>query len=101
MHLYIIQSDKTGDFKIRKSKHPEKRLKQLQTGNQNKLKLILVVENSGHLEKRIHNLIKEKSRQKSRGEWFNFDLSTYLPLEIYENIDLDVFNTWWDKSNTF
>jgi hypothetical protein len=97
MHLYIIQSDKTGDFKIGRSKHPEKRLKQLQTGNQNKLKLILVVENSGHLEKRIHNSIKEKSRQKSRGEWFEFNLSTYLPLEIYESIDLDVFNVWWDK----
>ena len=38
--LYIIQSDKTGMIKIGRSKNPQKRLKQLQTGNPNKLKLI-------------------------------------------------------------
>ena len=38
--LYIIQSDLTGMIKIGRSRHPQKRLKQLQTGNPNKLKLI-------------------------------------------------------------
>ena len=39
-HLYFIQSDITGMIKIGRSKDPVKRLKQLQTGNANKLKLI-------------------------------------------------------------
>ena len=38
--LYIIQSDVSGNIKIGRSKDPQKRLKQLQTGNPNKLKLI-------------------------------------------------------------
>ena len=71
-HLYIIQSDKTGAIKIGRSKNPSKRLKQLQTGCPDKLKLLVIFENKGHLEKNLHRRLKSyKSRR--RGEWFDFD----------------------------
>ena len=49
--LYIIQSDVTGMIKIGRSKNPQKRLKQLQTGNPNKLKLIAEFKEQGWKEK--------------------------------------------------
>ena len=97
MHLYIIQSDNTGNFKIGRSKHPNKRLKQLQTGNPNKLKLILVLENQGHQEKYLHNRINRWIRKKSKGEWFEFDLIGYLPDNITEKLNLEEVNTWWEN----
>ena len=50
-NLYIIQSDVTGMIKIGRSKDPQKRLKQLQTGNPNKLKLIAEFKGEGWKEK--------------------------------------------------
>ena len=52
--LYIIQSDKTGMIKIGRSKNPQKRLKQLQTGNPNKLKLSASFKGEGWKEKIVH-----------------------------------------------
>tara|TARA_A100001015_G_C14951098_1_gene696792 strand:+ start:18 stop:311 length:294 start_codon:yes stop_codon:yes gene_type:complete len=94
-HLYIIQSDKNGAIKIGRSKNPPKRLKQLQTGCPDKLKIILVVENMGHLEKNLHQRLKDyKSRKK--GEWFEFNCTGMLPDWISEKIDWDVANVWWE-----
>jgi len=53
-YLYFIQSDRTGMIKIGRSKDPSKRLKQLQTGNANKLKLIASFKGMGWREKLIH-----------------------------------------------
>lgn len=97
MHLYIIQSDMSGDFKIGKSKHPDKRLKQLQTGNACKLKIILVLENQGHKEKYFQKYIEDRARKKRKGEWFEFSLMGFLPDNIIEQLDLDDVNTWWEK----
>ena len=52
--LYIIQSDVTGMIKVGRSKNPCKRLKQLQTGNPNKLRLIASFEGEGWKEKMMH-----------------------------------------------
>jgi hypothetical protein len=95
MHLYIIQSSNNGCFKIGRSKHPEKRLRQLQTGSPYKLKLILVLENEGVYEKSLHNLFP-KREIRCKGEWFDFDLMGYLPDRITELLDLDLVNTWWN-----
>jgi len=97
MHLYIIQSSNNGNFKIGRSKNPKKRLMQLQTGSPYRLKLILVLEEMGHLEKKVHNYIMSGNKRKCKGEWFDFELSSYIPLEIYEKIDLEVFNSWWSN----
>ena len=95
-HLYIIQTDKTGAFKIGRSKNPTKRLKQLQTGCPDKLRLLLVLENKGHMEKNLHQRLRNfKSRRN--GEWFDFDGTASLPDWIYEQIDWEVANTWWEK----
>lgn len=96
MHLYIIQSSNNGCFKIGRSKHPEKRLKQLQTGSPFKLKIILVLENEGRQEKSLHMRFP-KSDITCEGEWFDFDLIAFLPDRIYEKLDLEEINCWWNK----
>ena len=55
--LYFIQSDFTGMIKIGRSKDPQKRLKQLQTGNPNRLKLIASFKGKGEEEKYLHESI--------------------------------------------
>ena len=70
MHLYIISNNET--IKIGKSKNPEARLNQLQTGSSKKLKLIHTVEVNDdeclYLEQMIH---KELGTRRVLGEWFN------------------------------
>tara|TARA_B100000212_G_scaffold305555_1_gene253632 strand:- start:516 stop:821 length:306 start_codon:yes stop_codon:yes gene_type:complete len=98
-HLYIIQSDKTGDIKIGRSKDPKRRLKQLQTGSPHKLKLLLVIEGKGKIEKSLHNRLQQY-RSRRNGEWFDFDCTGCLPDWISELIDWDVANVWWeDRKN--
>tara|TARA_B100002019_G_scaffold291356_1_gene311314 strand:+ start:10978 stop:11289 length:312 start_codon:yes stop_codon:yes gene_type:complete len=96
-HLYIIQSDKTGSLKIGRSKDPEKRLKQLQTGSPYSLRLILIIENSGHMEKQLHNHLK-RYKERRRGEWFDFECAGSLPDWICEMINWDEANVWWNKN---
>lgn len=79
--LYIIGSD-DGPFKIGISQTPEKRLKQLQTGNSNILKIQyqeeISFDNPFEFEKILHFNLKFK---KLKGEWFNETLNNIL-LEI-------------------
>lgn len=63
--LYLI-SDGTR-VKIGKSKNPEKRLKQLQTGSALKLKLLGTFDLSDHYEKRLHWILRNF---RTQGEWF-------------------------------
>ena len=65
--LYIIQSDLTGMIKIGRSKDPQKRLKQLQTGNPNKLKLIVSFKGDGWKEKILHERLRRYRREGDRG----------------------------------
>ena len=95
-HLYIIQTDETGAIKIGRSKNPLSRVKQLQTGSPYKLKLLLILENQGSMEKELHRRLKP-FKQNCRGEWFDFDCTGSLPDWISEKIDWDVANVWWDK----
>jgi len=95
-HLYIIQSDKTGALKIGRSKNPKQRLKQLQTGSPYKLKLILIVEGKGNIEKNLHERLK-RYRQRRNGEWFDFNCTGMLPDWLYEMIDWDDANVWWEN----
>tara|TARA_B100000085_G_C18500857_1_gene495419 strand:- start:895 stop:1200 length:306 start_codon:yes stop_codon:yes gene_type:complete len=90
--LYIIQSDVTGMIKIGRSKNPRKRLKQLQTGNPNKLKLIAAFEGQGWREKIIHERL---SRYRLEGEWFSYDCVGSIPDSMYEQISFGSFDEWW------
>ena len=93
-NLYIIQSDLTGMIKIGRSKDPVKRLRQLQTGNPNKLKLIASFDGEGWKEKILHERL-EKFRLE--GEWFSYDCVGSIPVSIYEKIEWGSFDSWWEK----
>ena len=72
--VYLIQNLETSKYKIGISKHPKKRLKQLQTGSGEDLKLIHIYESDDarKIETTLHN---RYSPDKARGEWFNLSLS--------------------------
>lgn len=78
-YMYIISNDK-GYIKVGISKNPEIRLKQLQTGNQNKLTLLFTEEfecERDHLlkiEKLVHKDLKS-FKSDSVGEWFKINAS--------------------------
>ncbi len=82
-HLYIIKTKKDGSFKIGRSDDPSFRLKQLQTGNPYNLKLILIIENCGHMERELHERL---SKYRLKGEWFTEEGLAELPSWIYEKI---------------
>lgn len=67
-YVYIIKAG--SNFKIGKTNNIEKRIKTIQTGNSNKIKLIrsYSVQDSNTLEKYLH---LKFSRYKIRGEWFS------------------------------
>ena len=92
--LYFIQSSKTGEIKIGRSKHPQKRLKNLQTGNPNTLKIIISLEGLGWREKELHETLK---RWRGSGEWFSYDCVGSIPVEIYDLIPFGSFEYWWEK----
>tara|TARA_E500000178_G_C16776813_1_gene641755 strand:+ start:194 stop:499 length:306 start_codon:yes stop_codon:yes gene_type:complete len=96
--LYVIQSDVTGAVKIGISSHPQKRLKQLQTGSPYQLKLLCSIANMSHKEKIIHNRLKDY-KMSCKGEWFDFSCTGSLPLWLTEAIDWEVANSWWEKNN--
>lgn len=73
-YIYVIceQTETTTPVKIGFSANPEKRLRQLQTGQATPLVLFhkeeVPAENVRALERVIHQELRHK---KSRGEWFN------------------------------
>ena len=92
--LYIIQSDVTGMIKIGRSKDPQKRLKQLQTGNPNKLKLIAEFKGEGWKENYLHERLKS---YRLEGEWFSYDCVGSIPESYYEKISWGSFDDWWNN----
>lgn len=73
--VYVIQESESGNLKIGVSKNPAARLKQLQTGNSQTLKLLytsLVCANAFELESSVHEAFAEYA---IRGEWFNSELT--------------------------
>ena len=95
-HLYIIQSHTTGAFKVGRSSTPQKRLWNLQVGSPFKLKLILVVQNQGPRERKVHAALKGfKSQGPHKGEWFIEPGLASLPDDLYEQLDLEVVDSWW------
>jgi hypothetical protein len=94
--LYIIQSDKSGAIKIGRSKNPQQRLKQLQTGSPFRLKILLILEGKGSIEKQLHRRLNEY-KQDCKGEWFDFNSTGSLPDWIYDKINWDIANSWWEE----
>lgn len=70
--VYLIRAN-DGKYKIGTAKYPEKRLRQLQTGNSDELLLIETYQshNARKIETILHN---HYSYGKERGEWFNLSV---------------------------
>ena len=95
-YLYFIQARKTGMIKIGRSKHPKKRLKQLQTGASHELRLIASFEGLGWREPQLHEDLK-KWRIRQNGEWFHHDCVGSIPSDLYEQIEWGAFDDWWES----
>lgn len=72
--IYLIQSLEDSRYKIGVSKHPKKRVKQLQTGNSSELKLVEAYQSelAYQIEK---SLQRRYSHLKKEGEWFDMSIS--------------------------
>ena len=73
-YIYLIQSTNEGYYKIGVSKDPNKRLKQLKTGNSSPLKLInsYKTDIANKIEKILH---RKYSHLSMEGEWFDLSIS--------------------------
>ena len=84
-HLYFIQAKATGAVKVGKSDDPQRRLRQLQTGNPNTLRVILFAPDRGCDEQRVHNALRRhKTRHTHGGEWFKEECLGDVPVDIWE-----------------
>jgi hypothetical protein len=91
-YLYFIQAKNTGLIKIGRTKNPDTRFRNLQTGNGEELRMIACFEGWGWREPSIHELLK---RWRLQGEWFSVECVGSIPEDIYENIPIGAFDTWW------
>jgi len=73
-YVYLIQSLEDSRYKIGVSKHPKKRVQQLQTGNSSELKLIESYQSefAYQIEKTLQ---RRYSYLKKEGEWFDMSVS--------------------------
>ena len=71
--IYLIQSLEDSYYKIGISKNPKRRIRQLQTGNSSKLKLIesYPSEHAGLIEKTLQ---RRYAYLKKEGEWYDLSL---------------------------
>lgn len=88
---------RTGAVKIGRSSDPERRLKELQTSCPHELRIILVLNDQGHLEKSLHKALHEYRTIRGNQEWFREAGLPSLPPWIYDLFDLDMINTWWER----
>ena len=91
-YIYLIQSLENGYYKIGVSKHPNKRIKELQTGNSSELKLIESY-HSKYPYKVEKSLQYRYSYLKKEGEWFDISIKEEVSFladckEIEGNIDI-------------
>ena len=78
--VYFIQEGKKGNVKIGISANPFRRKGEMQSGNSEKLNMVLIIENANQdLERKLHNFFREYNL---RGEWFENDVIGLLKYEI-------------------
>jgi hypothetical protein len=99
-HLYIIQMSCTGAFKVGRSGNVPKRLKQLQTSCPHKLKVLLVAEGQGHLERSVHQALRSFQTRGQRGEWFSEEGIGSIPVKIWDQVPVEILEDpdWWKSS---
>jgi len=95
-YVYLIHSLENSYYKIGISKHPNKRIKELNTGNSSELKLIETYESefASKIEKALH---MRYSHYRMEGEWFKLSLENEVTFKddcekIEKNIKVLVEN---------
>ena len=83
MYVYAIRNNHTGRIKLGISENPERRLKELQIGNDCELELLAYREAANRFkdEKAIHN---RHQHLRVRGEWF--DVPVAYAVDIADEI---------------
>ena len=95
MFVYFIFNSLTKNFKIGKTKSIERRLKQLQTGNEIKLEVTRQIEyENPEIEKYLHEYYADR---RLHGEWFDVTLEEIdyiidLIKKIYSNPNIKLNN---------
>jgi predicted GIY-YIG superfamily endonuclease len=76
-HVYLIKSIEDGYYKIGISKHPSKRIEELNTGNSSSLKLVEAYksEHANQIEKILQ---RKYSFFRKNGEWFDLSLNVEI-----------------------
>jgi len=98
-YVYLIRGN-DDDYKIGIAKNPNQRIKQLQTGNSDELKLIETYqsENAFKIETALHN---RYAHLHSHGEWFKLSLTEELNFKD-ECSEIDnTINTLREMGNVF
>lgn len=91
-YIYLIQSLENSHYKIGISKNPQRRIKELQTGNSSELRLVEVYQ-SEYAEKIESALHRRYSHIHKEGEWFDMSITNEVSFvaecqKIEENIVL-------------
>jgi hypothetical protein len=73
-YIYLIQSLENSYYKIGVSKNPQRRIKELQTGNSSELKLVESYQ-SEYADKIERTLQRRYSHLRKEGEWFDMGIS--------------------------
>jgi predicted GIY-YIG superfamily endonuclease len=73
-YIYLIQSLENGYYKIGVSKHPQKRINELNTGNPSPTKLIDTYETE-HANQIERALQRRYSHLHKNGEWFDLSIT--------------------------
>lgn len=89
-HIYLMGNDeRPGLTKIGRSSEPLRRIKELQTGNSDKLHIIVsyYVRDAEQVEKALHFFLGDT---RVNGEWFELEWKHLLPLStLLRSMSLD------------
>jgi len=79
-------------FKIGIAQDPEKRMRELQTGNPQRLELATIIESDqpARVENTLHRIYQEC---KHRGEWYTLPINAVNSLKALDRIDPDVLES--------
>ena len=97
--VYLIRGN-DGKYKIGIAKTPSQRIKQLQTGNSDKLQLIETYqsENASKIESALHN---RYAHVRNEGEWFDLSITEESSfVDQCKRID-ETMNTLREMGNVF
>jgi hypothetical protein len=82
--IYAIQSGEAGPVKFGVATNPHSRLRELQTGNPVKLRLIAAVNLPNECERQIHDHLRD---ERIHGEWFGHGKSCSVVYDLVRRME--------------